>query len=130
MVRIKLRNLSNDLQCIGNVFSLVVTYYSETFLIDNTCIFWHMVSPAHLPLKGDGGVQTNDERGVTRRGLRRDAAASYVGVSPTKFDELVKDRRMPKPFHIDGCVLWDIRKLDAAFDALRDGEGNPWDDDQ
>src|SRR5688500_16828324 len=71
-----------------------------------------------------------DERGVTRRGLRRDAAASYVGVSPTKFDELVKDRRMPKPFHIDGCVLWDIRKLDAAFDALRDGEGNPWDDDQ
>jgi len=33
-----------------------------------------------------------------RRGLRRPEAASYVGVSSTKFDELVEDGRMPAPF--------------------------------
>jgi len=25
---------------------------------------------------------------------------------------------MPKPFRIDTCVIWDLRLLDAAFDAL------------
>jgi hypothetical protein len=34
---------------------------------------------------------------------------------------------MAKPFRIDGCVLWDIRELDAAIDALRDSDPNPWD---
>lgn len=55
-----------------------------------------------------------------RRALRREDAAGYVGVSPTKFDQLVADGRMPRPFRIDGCVLWDIRKLDAAIDLLSD----------
>src|SRR3954452_7644435 len=52
------------------------------------------------------------------RGLRREEAARYVGVSPTKFDQLVADGRMPKPLRIDGCVIWDVRQLDVAFDAL------------
>jgi predicted DNA-binding transcriptional regulator AlpA len=56
-----------------------------------------------------------------RRGLRREEAALYVGVSPTKFDELVRDGRMPKPKRIDGCVVWDVRRLDMAWDAL-DGD--------
>ena len=55
---------------------------------------------------------------LPRRGLRRQHAATYVGVSPTKFDQWVKDGRMPKPIRIDGCVIWDIRKLDLAWDAL------------
>lgn len=63
-----------------------------------------------------------------RRGLRRDEAAQYVAVSPGKFDQLVSDGRMPKPIHVDGCVIWDVRDLDLAFDALKDGDGrNPWD---
>ena len=32
-----------------------------------------------------------------RFGLCREEAASYVGVSATLFDEIVKDGRMPKP---------------------------------
>lgn len=60
---------------------------------------------------------------IPRRGLRRDEAALYVGVSPSKFDELVKDGRMPKPKRIDGCVLWDVRKLDLAWDDL-DGDNS------
>jgi predicted DNA-binding transcriptional regulator AlpA len=52
------------------------------------------------------------------RGLDRRAAAAYIGVSASKFDELVRDRRMPQPVRIDGRVIWDRRALDAAFDAL------------
>lgn len=62
-----------------------------------------------------------------RRGLRREEAARYVGVSPTKYDEMVRDRTMPKPWRIGGCVVWDIRKIDAALDSLDDGEANEWD---
>jgi hypothetical protein len=59
--------------------------------------------------------------GVMPRGLSRVQSAEYVGVSPTKFDELVDDGRMPKPKRIDGRRLWDVRALDRAFDRL-DGE--------
>jgi predicted DNA-binding transcriptional regulator AlpA len=64
-----------------------------------------------------------------RRGLRREDAALYVGVSATKFDQMVSDGRMPKAKRVDGCVLWDIRRLDMAWDALggEDAEANPWD---
>jgi hypothetical protein len=36
-------------------------------------------------------------RPVPRRGLSRDEAAMYVGISPSKFDELLADGRMPSP---------------------------------
>jgi predicted DNA-binding transcriptional regulator AlpA len=52
------------------------------------------------------------------RGLRRPDAAAYVGVSPTKFDEWVSRGVMPGPKRIDGVVIWDLRTLDLAFDAL------------
>lgn len=53
-----------------------------------------------------------------RRGLSRVEAAIYIGVSATKFDELVGDGRMPRPKRIDGRKIWDIRTLDLAFDDL------------
>ena len=62
--------------------------------------------------------------------VRRINAAAYIGTSPTKFDELVRDGRMPRPKRIDGRVVWDVRELDAAVDDLpSDGEpaDNPWD---
>lgn len=52
------------------------------------------------------------------RGLRRESAAAYVGVSASKFDEWVNDGRMPKPKRVDGCTIWDRRALDEAFDEL------------
>ena len=62
-----------------------------------------------------------------RRGLSREEAARYVGVGASKFDELVKDKRMPKPFKIDGRVIWDIHDLDAAVDNLKDQvAASPW----
>lgn len=54
----------------------------------------------------------------TSRGLSRIAAAEYIGISPSLFDEMVADKRMPKPKRINARTVWDVRKLDAAFDAL------------
>lgn len=58
-----------------------------------------------------------------RRGMRREEAARYIGVSASKFDEMVRDGRMPKPKRIDGCVVWDLRRLDMAWDALAGDDG-------
>lgn len=68
------------------------------------------------------------QRTLPRRGLQREEAAIYVGVSATKFDAMVADGRMPKAKRIDGRLVWDLRALDLSFDALPDeGAGNPWD---
>lgn len=64
------------------------------------------------------------------RGLRREAAAAYIGVSPAKFDDWVKDGRMPKPRQADGCKIWDRLELDESFSALPHTppgkKDNPW----
>lgn len=52
------------------------------------------------------------------RGLSREEAARYVGVGVTKFDEMVSDGRMPRPKRIDGRVIWDRLKIEAAFTDL------------
>jgi predicted DNA-binding transcriptional regulator AlpA len=71
-------------------------------------------------------------RPIPRRGLSRDEAAMYIGISAGKFDEMVADSRMPEPVKIDSRKLWDIRSLDLAFDALPrendETEGSTWDD--
>ena len=61
------------------------------------------------------------------RGLSRVQAAAYVGVSPSLFDEMVKDGRMPSPVRINSRVLWDRLQLDEAFAALpHDGGPEEW----
>ena len=57
-------------------------------------------------------------RPIPRRGLSRDEAAMYIGISAAKFDEMVGDGRMPPPLKIDHRKIWDIRSLDLAFDKL------------
>jgi predicted DNA-binding transcriptional regulator AlpA len=63
------------------------------------------------------------------RGLSRVEAAAYVGVSPTLFDRMVSERKMPPAKRIGARTVWDRLKLDSAFAALPDGEDdrNPWD---
>jgi excisionase family DNA binding protein len=72
----------------------------------------------------DHAISLSRVRPVPRRGLSRVEAAMYLGVSASKFDELVRDGRMPKPKRIDNR---DLHRLDLAFDELPD-EGNSWDD--
>lgn len=70
----------------------------------------------------------SEVRPLPRRGLSRDEAATYVGVSAVKFDEMVADGRMPTPIRIDARKIWDIRLIDLAFDALpREDPTNSWD---
>ena len=52
------------------------------------------------------------------RGMSREEAARYVGVGVTKFDEMVMDGRMPRPKRVDGRVIWDRLRLEAAFSDL------------
>ena len=66
---------------------------------------------------------------IEPRGLSRAEAARYVGVSPSLFDCMVKDGRMPPPKRINSRTVWDRRRLDEAFDSLPgDDLGNPWDE--
>jgi predicted DNA-binding transcriptional regulator AlpA len=63
------------------------------------------------------------------RGLSRVQAAAYIGVSPTLFDAMIADRRMPRPKRINSRTVWDRIQLDAAFSALpNDGEDERADD--
>jgi predicted DNA-binding transcriptional regulator AlpA len=66
---------------------------------------------------------------IEPRGLSRVEAAGYVGVSPSLFDEMVRDRRMPNPKRINRRTVWDRKQLDIAFEALPDDseDRNPWD---
>jgi predicted DNA-binding transcriptional regulator AlpA len=63
------------------------------------------------------------------RGLSREQAAAYVGVSPSLFDTLIKDRRMPGPKRINSRVVWDRLRLDLAFEALAETDAHAADDD-
>jgi hypothetical protein len=52
-------------------------------------------------------------------------AAAYIGISPSHFDKLIRDRVMPPPKRLGGRVIWDRKQLDKAFDALdADSNGN------
>lgn len=52
------------------------------------------------------------------RGMNRETAARYVGVSPSSFDKMVAAGEMPRPRKWGTRCLWDVRALDAAFDEL------------
>jgi predicted DNA-binding transcriptional regulator AlpA len=56
--------------------------------------------------------------------MRREEAAASVAVSPTKWDEWVKDGRMPKGLKIDGVVLWDTAQVLDAWERLRDTQSS------
>lgn len=61
------------------------------------------------------------------RGLSREQSAAYVGVSPTLFDAMVRDGRMPQPMRINARTVWDRHKIDAAFAALSStSDDDPW----
>lgn len=68
-------------------------------------------------------------RSLPPAGISRTEAAAFIGVSPTKFDDLVSRKIMPGPKKIDGRTVWSVRKLTLAFEALPDdAERNGWDE--
>jgi hypothetical protein len=59
-------------------------------------------------------------RPAIRRGLSRTEAAIYLGISPSKFDELRKDGRVGPPKVLDGRLIFTVERLDEFLDALPD----------
>lgn len=60
-----------------------------------------------------------------RRGLNREEAADYLSISPNTFDRLVADGQMPKPVQMYNRKVWDVRRIDSAFDALQGLPASP-----
>lgn len=74
--------------------------------------------------------QRNQRRAFApRRGMRREEAAEYFTLSPAKFDELVKEGKMPKPVQIGARKIWDRCALDLIWDDLSSqSDINPFDE--
>ncbi len=69
---------------------------------------------------------------LPRFALRRDEAAASVAISPTLFDEWIRQGKMPKGRKIGGVVLWDTQEVREAWYNIRDSESfaskpNPFD---
>lgn len=64
--------------------------------------------------------------------IGREAAAAYVSVSPTMFDQMVRDGRMPLPRKLgERRLAWDVIQLDRAIDELPvagEGSDRTWED--
>ena len=59
-------------------------------------------------------------RPVVRRGLSRLEAATYLGISASKFDELRKANRIAPPKVLDGRLIFTVERLDEFLDLLPD----------
>ncbi|MDP4005125.1 AlpA family transcriptional regulator [Methylobacterium sp. NEAU K] len=64
------------------------------------------------------------------KGLSRLEAARYVGVSTTTFDEMVRERLMPRPKLVGTRVLWDRAQIDLFFEALPEREASQESDEE
>jgi hypothetical protein len=74
------------------------------------------------------GTTVRIQRPIPRRGLSRVEAAMYIGISPSKFDELRKDGRIGPAKLLDGRKLFAIEMLDEFFDTLPDENHEKADD--
>ena len=55
---------------------------------------------------------------MTKLGFRRTEAAAFIGVSASKFDQMVKAGDMPEAHLMSGIKIWRADELRAAFDRL------------
>jgi predicted DNA-binding transcriptional regulator AlpA len=51
-------------------------------------------------------------------GLGELEAAAAIGISASKFRQLVSQKRMPSPRRLDGRKIWDVDELRDAFKEL------------
>lgn len=55
---------------------------------------------------------------LSPKAICRRSAAEYAGISASKFDELVREGRMPPPRKIDRRRVWLVSELDRAIYEL------------
>jgi hypothetical protein len=75
---------------------------------------------AHRSSEEGGRITPSRSRPAPRRGLTRTEAATYLGLSPSKFDELRKANRIAPPKVLDGRLIFTIERLDEFLDSLPD----------
>jgi predicted DNA-binding transcriptional regulator AlpA len=107
-------------------------YFGRVLTTDFNCVYpdatridkgRHMKRPDSSP---SGSVITSaDDKNfrqltsrLSPRGLSRIEAATYIGVSASLFDQMVKDGRMPGPKIINSRTVWDRHQLDMYFQNL------------
>lgn len=73
--------------------------------------------PPTLAIVGATPLRARDQR-IPPRGLNREQAAAYVGVSIATFDTLVANGSMPPPRMLESRKVWDLVEVDGAFDML------------
>jgi len=66
----------------------------------------------------EGDRRFSPIRPLVRRGLSRAEAAAYLGISPSKFDQLRKGNRIAPPKVLDGRLIFTIETLDEFLDGL------------
>jgi predicted DNA-binding transcriptional regulator AlpA len=67
---------------------------------------------------------------VPRFALRRDEAAASVAISPSLFDEWIRQGKMPPGRKVGGVVLWDTQEVWECWCKIRDSDiatANPFD---
>lgn len=74
---------------------------------------------------GIGRDKLQDQLNYPPRLMSLERAAAYVGFGPTKFKELIEERKMPRPVDVDGVPRWDRLDLDGACDDLKDRRRDP-----
>jgi predicted DNA-binding transcriptional regulator AlpA len=62
-------------------------------------------------------MKLQDTLAYPPRALDVDRAAAYLGLSKSKFLELVDLKDAPQPLDLGGCPRWDRRRLDDWVDA-------------
>jgi predicted DNA-binding transcriptional regulator AlpA len=78
----------------------------------------HQHNPDDAKNRSTGSGWSQQNTSYAPRGLRAVAAAAYLGVSKSKFLELVQEQRLPAPIAIDAMRVWDRLELDAAFEPV------------
>ncbi|RTL86444.1 MAG: AlpA family phage regulatory protein [Hyphomicrobiales bacterium] len=62
---------------------------------------------------------SRSKHAVVPRLLRRERAAAYLDISPSHFDKLVREGRLPQPKKLDERTKgWDTHDLDVHIDHL------------
>lgn len=69
---------------------------------------------------------------VNPRGLRREDAAAYLGISASHFDRQRQAGAIPPPRDMFGVMIWDRHDLDSLFEpkkysAVNDNQPDYWD---
>jgi predicted DNA-binding transcriptional regulator AlpA len=59
---------------------------------------------------------------INRLALRRNDAAAALSISPSLFDNWVRDGLMPRGKRIGGVMLWDMDMIRSAWQALVEDE--------